>query len=63
MEKEIETINKNQEEMKNKIWEIKKTQEGFTSRLDKAENRSASWRKKEKKILRKSKKRKDTQKE
>ena len=39
MKKEIETINKNQEEMNNKISEIKNTLEGITTRLDKAEDR------------------------
>ena len=40
MKKEIETISKNQEEMNNKISEIKKnTLEGITSRLDEAEGR------------------------
>ena len=41
MKKEIETINKNKEEMKNTTSEIKKknTIEGITSRLDKAEDR------------------------
>ena len=34
MKKEIETINKNQEEMKNTIPEIKNTVQGVTSRLD-----------------------------
>ena len=38
MKKEIETINKNQEEMNKKISEIKNTLEGITSRLDEAEN-------------------------
>ena len=37
MKKEIETITKNQEEMNNKISEIKNTLEGITSRLDEAE--------------------------
>ena len=38
MKKEIETINKNQGEMKNTISEIKNILEGITSRLDEAEN-------------------------
>ena len=37
MKKKIETINKNQKEMKNTIPEIKNTLEGITSRLDGAE--------------------------
>ena len=36
MRKEIETINKNQKEMKNTIPEIKHTLEGITRRLDEA---------------------------
>ena len=36
MKKEIETINKNQEEMKNTNSEIENTLEGSTSRLDEA---------------------------
>ena len=39
MKKEIETINKGQEEMKNTISELKNTGEGITSRLDEAEDR------------------------
>ena len=39
MKKEIETINKNQEEMKNIIFEINNTREGIIIRLDKAEDR------------------------
>ena len=38
MKKEIEIINKTQEEMKNTISEIKNTLEGITSRLDEAED-------------------------
>ena len=38
MKKEIETINKNQEEMKNIIFEINNTREGITSKLDEAED-------------------------
>ena len=38
MKKEIETINKNQGEMKKTISEIKNILEGITSRLDEAEN-------------------------
>ena len=44
MKKEIETINKGQEEMKNTISELKNTVEGLKSRLDEAEIGSASWR-------------------
>ena len=44
MKKEIETINKSQEEMKNTISEWKNTVEGMKSRLDEAEDHSASWR-------------------
>ena len=39
MKKEIETINKGQEEMKNTISELKNTVEGMKSRLDEAEDR------------------------
>ena len=38
MKKEIEIVNKNQEEMNNKITEIKNKLEGSTSRLDEAED-------------------------
>ena len=38
MKKELETINKNQEEKSNKILEIQNTLEGITSRLDEAED-------------------------
>ena len=38
MKKEIETIHENQEEMNNKISEIKNTLEAITSRLDEAED-------------------------
>ena len=44
MKKEIETINKGQEEMKNTISELRNTVEGMKSRLDEAEDHSASWR-------------------
>ena len=37
MKKEIETINKGQEEMKNTISELKNTVEGIISRLDEAQ--------------------------
>ena len=39
MKKEIETINKGQEEMKNTISELKNTVEGIKSRRDEAEDR------------------------
>ena len=39
MKKEIQTINKGQEEMKNTISELKNTVEGMKSRLDEAEDR------------------------
>ena len=39
MKKEIKTINKGQEEMKNTISELKNTVEGIKSRLDEAEDR------------------------
>ena len=39
MKKEIENINKSQEEMKNTISELKNTVEGIKSRLDEAEDR------------------------
>ena len=42
MKKEIVTINKKQEEMNNKILEIKNTPEGITSRLDETE--LMSWK-------------------
>ena len=38
MKKEIEIINKGQEEMKNTIFELKNTVEGIKSRLDEAED-------------------------
>ena len=38
MKKEIETINKGQEEMKNTISELKNTVEGMKNRLDEAED-------------------------
>ena len=43
MKKEIETINKGQEEMKNIIFELKITVEGIKSRLNEA-IRSVNWR-------------------
>ena len=39
MKKDIETINKGQDEMKNTISELKNTVEGIKSRLDEAEDR------------------------
>ena len=44
MKKEMEIINKGQEEMKNTISELKNTVEGIKSRLDEAEIGSANWR-------------------
>ena len=44
MKKEIETINKGQEEMKNTISELKNTVEGMKSRLMKQRIGSANWR-------------------
>ena len=38
MKKDIETVNKSQDEMKNTISEMKNTQEGIKSRLDEAED-------------------------
>ena len=39
MKKEVKTINKGQEEMKNTISELKNTVEGIKSRLDEAKDR------------------------
>ena len=59
MKKEIETINKGQEEMKNTISELKNTVEGIKSRFDEAEDQISELEDKvEKKTPRKSKKRK-----
>ena len=44
MKKEIETISKGQEEMKNTISELKNTIQGMKSRLDEGEDQIASWR-------------------
>ena len=44
MKKEIETIKKGQEEMKNTIFELKNTGEGIKSRLDEAEDRISGQR-------------------
>ena len=38
MKKDIETINRGQEEMKNRISELKNTAEGVKSRLDEAQD-------------------------
>ena len=43
MKKDIETINKSQEEMKNTASEMKKIVEGIKSRLDEAEDPSVNW--------------------
>ena len=43
MKKEIETINKGQEEMKNTISELKNTVEGIQSNLMKQRIGSANW--------------------
>ena len=58
MKKEIEIINKCQEEMKNTISELKKIVEGIKADLMKQRIKSAIWRTRQKKTLRKSKKRK-----
>ena len=58
MKKEIKTINKGQEEMKNRISELKNTGEGIKSRLDEAEDQISELEDKEKKIPRMSKIRK-----
>ena len=58
MKKEIETINKNQEDISNKIPEIKNTLEGITCRPDEAEDRISELEGKVEKTPRKSKKRK-----
>ena len=58
IKKEIETINKGQEEMKNTISELKNTVEGIKSRLDEAEDQISELEDKEKKIPRMSKIRK-----
>ena len=44
MKKEMETINKGQEEMKNTISEPKNILEGIKSRLDEQRTGSANWR-------------------
>ena len=58
MNKEIETINKTQEEMNNKILQIKNTLEANTSRLDEAQVQISKLEDKVEKTPRKSKKRK-----
>ena len=57
MKKEIETINKGQEEKKNIISELKNTVEGIKSRLDEAEDWISELEDKVEKTPRKSKKR------
>ena len=44
MKKEIEAINKGQEEMKNTICELKNTVEGIKSRFDEAEDQTSEHR-------------------
>ena len=44
MKKGIETLNKNQMEMKNAISEMKNTLERIKSRLDEAEDRIGDWK-------------------
>ena len=44
MKKEIETINKGQEEMKNTISELKNTVEGIKADLMKQRSGSANWK-------------------
>ena len=44
MKREIETINKNQEEMKNTTFEIKYTLEGFTHNWIKQRTELVSWK-------------------
>ena len=64
MKKEIETINKGQEEMKNIISELKNTEEGMKSRLDEAEDQISELEDKvEKKHLERARKGKEAQKE
>ena len=43
MKKDIETVNKNQEEMKNTISELKTIVEGIKSRVDEERMKPASW--------------------
>ena len=64
MKKEIETINKGQEEMKNTTSDLKNTVEGIKSRLDEAEDRISQLEDKvEKKHPEWARKRKEAQKE
>ena len=46
MKKDIETLNKCQEEMKNTISKMKYTLEGNKSRLDEAEDQISKWNRK-----------------
>ena len=64
MKKEIETINKGQEEMKNTISELKNTVEGIKSRLDEAQDWNTELEDKvEKNIQTEQEKGKEAQKE
>ena len=67
MKKEIKAINKNQEEMNNKISGIKKktkhTLEGMTSRLDEADNQISGLDDKVEKNTQKEQEKEETQKE
>ena len=64
MKKDIETISKSQEEMKNTISEWKNTVEGIKSRLDEAEDRISELKNKYiKKLPERARKGKKTQKE
>ena len=56
--KEIETINKGQEKMKNTISELKNTVQGMKSRLDEGEDQISKLENKVEKTPRKRKKRK-----
>ena len=58
MKKEIETINKGQEEMKNTISKLKNTVDGIKSQLMKQRIGSANWKTRQKKTPRKKKTRK-----
>ena len=61
MKKEIETINKGQEEMKNTISELKNTVEGIKADLLKERIGSASWRTKKKKAPERARQGKEAQ--
>ena len=63
MKKEIETIKKCQEEMKNRFSELKNTVEGIKSRLMKQRIGSARWRTNRKKHPERARKGKEAQKE